>query len=153
VPLVRLSVTWVADPGQARPKMGGTENLLLNVIEGLDPSMGVFTNIAGLRPADPNLKLQLALGALTGKSLLRGAGALGKKTLGALGKFRTGVGSVAASTKAGRTLDKLIPGRSVADITKQAEEAADVSLLKEIRVDRSARDAETVARIRQRFGN
>lgn len=57
-------VTSVADPTQPRPEMGEGLNTILNVVEGLDPSFGILTGAAGLRPDRPDVSTQLAAGLL-----------------------------------------------------------------------------------------
>lgn len=150
--LAQQDVTRVADPTQEQPEMGELENFLLNLVEGLDPSMGAATNIAGLRPDDPNIGLQLALGLLTGGSLVKGVGkGVAKAGRGISDLFSflmdADIGEILKkiAPSSSRSLERLheplvglpSPSRIVRDFRDATEEA---NLLKEIRLDRSARD-------------
>lgn len=73
-------VTRVPDPNQTFPDQGPVENFLRNILEGADPTLGIATGAAGLRPQDPNVPLQIAAGLFTGGSLVRG----GKAAVGGL---------------------------------------------------------------------
>jgi len=72
-------VTKVDDPRTPRPELSRGENLFRNIVEGLDPTFGLATSWAGLRPDDPSLAIQLAVGMFTGGSLVKGSKAVIKK--------------------------------------------------------------------------
>jgi hypothetical protein len=46
--------------------MGRIQNLLMNVLGGIDPSFGLFPAMSGLEPDRPNLPLMIAAGLLMG---------------------------------------------------------------------------------------
>ena len=82
--LAQQDVTRVRDPREERAPQGKLENFLMNLIQGADPSMGLFSGMAGLTPDDPDFKTQIAIGLLTGGSLgsLLRAGGRGLRTAG-----------------------------------------------------------------------
>jgi hypothetical protein len=79
-------VTRVAEPRAPRPELSiprpelsRGENLFRNIVEGLDPTLGLATRWTGMRPDKPDWKIQLAASMFTGGSLLKGSAAVIKK--------------------------------------------------------------------------
>lgn len=117
-------VMSIVNPEQATPRegQGSIENLLKNIIEGVDPTLGIATGQAGLRPEDPSFGLQMAAGAFTGGSLVKLLRAGGRRAMEAGGRIMARNLDPAAAARAsdeatGAILDQIgIGGRRAAGV-------------------------------------
>ncbi len=69
--LAQSDQTRVADPrNRKEPEpQGDAKNFIFNLLQGGDPTFGLGSNLAGAIPERPDIKLQIAMGLLTGGSL------------------------------------------------------------------------------------
>jgi hypothetical protein len=111
-------------PPQFAPSEGqGTvENLIKNILEGADPSLGFAAGQAGVRPERPSFGVQIASGLLTGASLIKLLKASGRGAMIGISNIIESIGRSASELPGslrGKTLmDDLIDlGRSGEDIT------------------------------------
>ncbi|KKN37821.1 hypothetical protein LCGC14_0759650 [marine sediment metagenome] len=152
--LAQSDVTSVADPRERREPepQGDIKNLLFNLLQGADPTMGLGSSLAGAIPDRPNLPLQIAAGLLTGgslKSLFKGAAGMGRKAISAADEAfdllldRLGTSSTRTMTESrtARTLERLLPGESITSLVRGEEEMRDAALLQEVIDDRISREA------------
>ena len=75
-------VTKVDDPRTPKPEISRGDNIFRNIIEGLDPTLGLATSWMGLKPDEPSLPIQLAAGVLfAGGSLVKGGKAVADRII------------------------------------------------------------------------
>jgi len=74
-------VTRVDDPRTPRPEISRGDNIFRNIIEGLDPTLGLATSWMGMKPDEPSLPIQLAAGIFTGGGIIKGGKAVADRII------------------------------------------------------------------------
>ncbi len=160
--LAQSDQTRVADPrNRKEPEpQSDAKNLLFNLLQGGDPTFGLGSSLAGATPERPDIKLQIAMGLLTGgslKHLFKGAASLAGKGAGkvrsladeAFDTFMERIGTprpdhfstrVMTESRTARMLDRFLPGKTVVSELEAAHKLDDAALLAEVRLDRRLRE-------------
>ena len=129
---------------EPRAPQSDAENFIMNLIQGADPSMGVFSGLAGLTPDDPDFKTQILIGLLTGGGLgsllraggrgLRTAGGAVKRKLVDMADFMVDADIIDIAQKAAPNTTRMLR-RGVEPLDVEAG-----SLLREVQADRVTRE-------------
>ncbi len=159
--LAQQDVTQVRDPRAEQQQMSEAENRLFNILEGADPTLGILTGIAGLRPDEVDIKLQILAGLTTGgalgsllkagaRGMGRAAGGVARGTKDIISRLLRGIPENLAEGQTAKGIRKLeaILSRNLDDsrrleiFTETARREADeaVELLADVRADRAARE-------------
>ncbi len=98
-------------PPQFAPSedQGTVENLLKNILEGADPSLGFAAGQAGVRPERPSFGVQIASGLVTGASLIKLLKASGRGAMIGISNIIESIG------RAGSELPGSVRGKTLVD--------------------------------------